>query len=189
MLSNILTTLTKSRAATANLHDLLDQSREATAEAKARLAAIETAPQDADAALASFDLWLDRAATEAVDRLNLGYAMAPGWAGPELPVLHNGGHRDATPATEILLGLVALIGRDQLRGVVRGQIEDRLGGELGMTESTRAKKSAEATADILQAELMEERIVREMEAAGVAVYRRPDADPRALLASDGSLPK
>ena len=189
MLSDILKTLTKSRAATASLHDLLDQSRHAVSEAKARLTAIATAPQDLDAALASFDLWLDRAATEGVDRLGVAYALDPNWRGPELPVLHNNGHRDATPATEILLGLVALIGRDQLRGVVRGQIEDRLGGETGMTAATRAKKSAEAMADILAAELSEELIVRTMEGAGLVVSRRPDADPRALLASDASPPK
>lgn len=180
--------LTKTKAAAMGLHDLLDQSREATAEAKARLAAIEAAPQDVEAALASFDDWLDRAATSAVDRLGVGYALDPAWRGPELPILHTGGARDATPATEILLGLVALIGRDTLHQVVKGQIEDRLGGETGMTAETRTKKSKAAHGDILHAELIEEKIVREMEAAGVAVSRRADADPRALLASSDSLP-
>lgn len=193
MLNDILKTLTKSRAATASLHDLLDQSRHAVSEAKARLTAIATAPQDMDAALANFDAWMDRAATDAVDRLGVGYALDPAWRGPELPILNSrvgdAIARDASPAVEILLGLVALTGRDTLRAVVKGQLEDRLGGEAGMTASTRAKKSAEATADILQAELSEELVVRTMEGAGLVVARRPDADPRALLADEASLPK
>ncbi|MGO4909526.1 hypothetical protein ACEN2J_14470 [Pseudorhodobacter sp. W20_MBD10_FR17] len=180
--------LTKTKAAAMGLHDLLDQSREATAEAKARLEAIEAAPQDLEAALANFDDWLDRAATSAVDRLGVGYALDPAWRGPELPIQHTGAGRDATNAVEILLGLVALIGSETLRKVVKGQLEDRLGGETGMTASTRVKRAAEAQAEILQAELVEEKIVRTMEAAGVTVSRRPDADPRALLASSDSLP-
>lgn len=180
----MLKNLTKNRAAAMSLHDLLDQAREAMADAKARRIAIEGAPQDLDAALASFDAWMDQAATDAVDRLGVGYALDPDWRGPKLPVILNGGHRDATPATEILLGLIALTGRDTLRRVVRGQIEDRMGGEAGMTASTRTKKAAEAMSDILQAEFMEERIVRTMEAAGVSVSRRADADPRALLADE-----
>lgn len=189
----LLKNLTASRAATEGLHDLLDQSREAVAEAKSRLTAIEGAPQDLETSLAAFDAWLDHAATDAVDRLNFHQAASPEWRGPQLPIIGvNVGDRiakDASPAAEVLFGLIALIGRDHLREVVKGQLLDRLGGEAGMTASIRAKKTTAALADILLAELAEEAIVRTMEGAGVAVYRSPDADPRALMASDDSIPK
>lgn len=189
MIVDLLKGLTKTKASALTLHDLLDQSQEAVSEAKARHEAIAAAPQDLEAALSNFDNWMDQAATDAVDRLGIGYALDPAWRGPKLPIILNDGHRDATLATQILLGLIALTGRETLRSVVKGQIEDRMGGQPGMTASTRAKRLAEAEVDVLAAELMEERIVREMEQAGIAVSRRPDADPRALLASDDSLPK
>jgi hypothetical protein len=189
---DLLKSLTKTKASALNLHDLLDQSQEAVAEAKARHEAVLVAPQDLEAALASFDAWLDQAATDAVDRLSLRHALSPNWRGPQLPVVTqrvaDSVVRDAVPATELLIGLIALTGRDALRDVVRGQLEDHLEGGSGMTAATRSKKSAEAKADILSAELMEERIVRTMKASGINVCRRPDADPRALLASDASLP-
>ncbi len=58
-----------------------------------------------------------------------------------------------------------------------------------MNPDTRAKKLTRAQADLLALELAEEAAIRALEAAGLPVMRRPDADPRVLLASDTSLPE
>ena len=52
----------------------------------------------------------------------------------------------------------------------------------GMPSAERSRRLAELDAQILAAEITEERVVEALEAAGVPVQRRADADPRAVLA-------
>ena len=58
----------------------------------------------------------------------------------------------------------------------------------GLTAAERATRLAKADARLLELSLAEEAAVRALEAAGMAVARRPDADPRAVLAADSDLP-
>ncbi|NGM47948.1 hypothetical protein G5B31_20740 [Rhodobacter sp. SGA-6-6] len=190
MIADLLKTFRKSQANSMSMLDLLDQARDAVAQAVTRRDAVLAAPVDIDTAMNSVDHWLDRAATEAIDRLGLEHAAEPGWQGPELPIFTVVGEsvHETKSACETLFGLLCLTARDQLRQVVKGQIEDRMLGQTGMNAATRAKRLAEAERDILEAELAEEALIRSMEASGIAVARRPDASPIALLAADASLP-
>lgn len=190
MLKNILTSFSKTKASTLTLLDLLDQARAAVERAKERAEAIRRAPMDEAGAIARVDAWLDQAATSAIDRIGLEYATQPEWAGPSLPMPTFPGDTapNAKPGLEVLLGLIALTSRDHLRAVIAGQIGDRLAGDPGMNSQTRAKRLAEAEADVLSAELTEERLVREMQASGLDVARRPDVPGVVLLAADTALP-
>ncbi|NGM47951.1 hypothetical protein G5B31_20755 [Rhodobacter sp. SGA-6-6] len=190
MILDLLKTFRKSQASSMTLLDLLDQARDAVAEAKERAEAIRHAPLDEATALARVDAWLDATATAAVDRLGLEYSTQPEWTGPSLPmpVFPGDTSPNAKPGLEVLLGLIALTNREHLRDVIAGQIGDRLAGEPGMSDQTRAKRLTQAERDILEAELAEEAIIRQAEASGIAVARRPDASPIALLAAAASLP-
>ncbi|MDO9417963.1 hypothetical protein [Pararhizobium sp.] len=58
----------------------------------------------------------------------------------------------------------------------------------GLTDAERSKRFAALDHEILQAELIEEAIIRTSEASGFKVLRRFDADPRAVLAHESALP-
>lgn len=63
----------------------------------------------------------------------------------------------------------------------------RAAGLTGISDDDRVAELARLDADALAAELAEEAIVRSLEKDGMAVLRRPDADPRATLADDREL--
>ena len=187
-----LTRLTAGRAAIADAFAELERLREATAAVKARIAELERAPRPVSEALDAFDAWADAAATSAIDAVRVDLLVDPSSqaAGLRLPVVLAAGQvvPNAEAAVSALLGLLALVGRAELRRVIEGQLMDLTDGRQTLGAAERQKKIERAQADLLTAELAEESAIRQMEAIGLDVLRRPDADPRALLASDASLP-
>lgn len=190
------TGLTAHRAAASDALGVLDQVRESVAAAKAELAQIERAPVLVTEAMGEFGDWLDAAATNAVDRLNVSYLLEPNRAasGLKLPFVVTRGPdgalvQDATMAVETLLGLVLAANRKAVLELVKGQLSDFADGRETIAGDDRAARVAAAQADLLSAELMKEAAIRQLEWMGVEVARRADADPAAVLASDASLPK
>lgn len=61
-------------------------------------------------------------------------------------------------------------------------------GETGISDADRADELERLDQQLLDAELAEESLLRSGEEAGFAIHRRPDADPRAVLADEESLP-
>lgn len=57
-----------------------------------------------------------------------------------------------------------------------------------VSEAERDQARAKLDAELLDLELAEESLIREAEAAGLTILRRADADPRAVLAAQSSLP-
>lgn len=181
--------LTNSRA---DALDGLDLLREQIADAGDEIARIAAAPQPVADALKAFDAWAGQVATEGVDSLRLGRLLRPETAqGYELPrsVVRAGDSAvyDYGAATEALLGLLVATAMPALRKIVQGQLDDLTAGRETLTPAARAKKLDQAKADLFNLELREESAIRAMEAAGMDIARRADADPRALLASDKSL--
>ena len=68
------------------------------------------------------------------------------------------------------------------------KLDDAYATGPGVTAAERAALLAKADAHLLEMSLVEEAIIRACEGAGMAVLRRPDADPRAVLAPDSALP-
>jgi len=192
MIGNILKGIGKARSVTAASLDALDALREAIAERRQELAVLQRAPLPVSEALRRFDAWADQAATAAVDGLDLGRLLDPQAQGDlRLPLGPRSGDTlpDTRPAVEALFGLIALACRDQLRQTIAGQLGDLVHDRETLTDGERRARIAEVEAQIKQAEALEERAVRELEGAGVAVARRADADPAIVLLADTTLAK
>lgn len=196
MLGNLIKTLSAGRSAVAAAVDGVDLIREQIFAAKKEIDRIASAPQPVEAALAAFDSWAGRVATEAVDAMSVGSLLDPRSARRGFPLprmaLPVGSAGEAVfdygAATDRLLGLLVATSMSALRQIIEGQLDDLTFGKETMTEAVRAKKLANAEAELLTHELTEESAIRALENAGVDILRRPDADPRALLAVDASLP-
>lgn len=191
MIKGLLKSLTASRSATAESLDALDGLRESIAEKRQEIAALHRAPLPVEDALKAFDRWADNASTRAIDSLALDRLIDPSSLaeGLRLPVSTLPGQAvpNAMPAAEALLGLILLAARPQLRKVIQGQLQDLTQGREVVSDQERARRIAEAEAQLRQAEGMEEVAIRSLEETGVAVARRADASPEIVLASDKAL--
>jgi hypothetical protein len=87
-----------------------------------------------------------------------------------------------------LLPLVIWSHRDAILQAIEREIDERSDDRSALDPVQRAKKIAQAEQARFEAELVEERIIEQAEAAGVVVARRSDADPRAILGLSPSLP-
>ncbi|WP_101341863.1 hypothetical protein [Cereibacter azotoformans] len=203
MIADILSRLRGQREAAVGALDALEAMRAQIDDAKAEIARIESAPQPLEDAMAQLDAWMERQATAAVDALPIGRLLDRTGAGRGLdrePVVirrhaagEAGGHVSVElgPEVDVLRGLMMASPtvRAELRDVVAGQLRDRLNGRETMDGATRRKKLDRAMQALLDLEMVEEASIRALEAAGLPVMRRPDADARALLAADTSLPE
>ncbi len=65
--------------------------------------------------------------------------------------------QSGNPSVEVanLFGLLILTGRDKIRDVIAGQIEDMLAVRPGMVDANRQARLAEIDAEILNAEMSE----------------------------------
>lgn len=77
---------------------------------------------------------------------------------------------------------------DQLLDAVSSEIKQLYAGRPGITDKERQKLLDDNDRQILDAELMEEAIIRQAEQQGYTIERRVDADPRAVLAHESALP-
>ncbi|RHZ95337.1 hypothetical protein D1122_14895 [Cereibacter sphaeroides] len=193
MIADILSRLRGQREAAVSAFDALENMREQVAAAKAEIRRIASAPQPLEDAMAAFDRWADRQVVDAIDGLPTGRLLDPIEArrGLTREAVRVDGAILLAPEIDAVRGvlLASPTVRAEIRAVVEGQLRDRLQGMEAMNLDTRAKKLIRAQADLLALELAEEAAIRAMERAGLPALRRPDADPRALLASDASLPE
>ena len=117
-------------------------------------------------------------AERALDDVSLRGLMRPGDnRGPRLNISTEDAGKLALAANAE--GVVALLSA-RLSQVYEGQPEP-------MTAADQRAELERIDGELLSAELAEEAVVRELEAAGFEIARRPDADPRALLAADAEL--
>lgn len=188
MLDALKTRLGLGAAPVVNVNDKLDhidEVREQIAQLKGDRRAIATAPRPLAEVVEALDRWLDRAATDAIDGLSLHH------------LLHRDGRSDLRlsttrdPATDAdrLLGLLVASNRAALRKLLvgqLGQISQNMGEAL--TDDDITMRLEQCDNAIFAAELSEEAAIRALERSGVAVQRRADAAPIAVLAADDSLP-
>lgn len=131
-------------------------------------------------ALAALDRGLDAEIARAVEEFNIASLVRPANRTPYLSMeLH----------ARNTLGFVLLAGRENIRSALAEKVEASYEGADGIQAEDRAATFAKIDAEILSLELLDERLVREMEAADLQVLRRSDADPRAVLAHDSELPE
>jgi hypothetical protein len=161
------------RAAALSALDSVPAIQGKIADAQAALKTLRAAPASREEMLAAVDAGLDRYAESARGAFDISGLFeadrAPRFSPRDLHV-------------NDLVGLLVLTDRDLIRGLIVDRIDGALANRSGVDRAQRGEMIAQAEAALLDLELEEERTVRIAEAAGLAVQRRPDADPRAVLA-------
>lgn len=173
------------------LLEQIDDRREVIATLRAERDQISRSPRPTSEIIEMLDSHFDDLATAGVDALRLGRLTRRDQPIMlELPhhVDRSAGYVDSSPATRALLGLIIATSRPAIREIIASQISDLTRGRPGMSDDELSTRLAEIDAEILNAELGEERAIRSLESAGVSVLRRADASPLAVLASDAALP-
>ncbi len=84
--------------------------------------------------------------------------------------------------------LIAAYLAPQLAEAMKAEVATIYETRPGISDDERAERLRVIDRELLDAELAEESIIRTAEAAGFPIHRRPDADPRAVLAHDKVLP-
>lgn len=169
----------------ARVADRLQATRDRVAVLKAEITRVEQLPVDQATALERLARLLP--AADPLDSLTRSEAFGGGaFEGPEITTLANRGLQSTAPDAAFRLANV-IFGPTGLRGL----IEDRVaglyapGGPLHgvdtISPAARKTRLAELRAELLEVEREEEAAVEMLEAEGVPVIRRPDADPRAVL--------
>lgn len=86
------------------------------------------------------------------------------------------------------LALAAWLHKDELIAAIHREIDDAADDASALDPATRAKKVGQFQAAVLEAERIEEGMVRAAIEAGQPIQRRPDADPRAVLGLADHMP-
>lgn len=154
---------------------------------RAALAEVEAAPVPVDEAEKRLDRWLDRIGLGA--DLDLRGLTAEKLAEPALSIVRRpDGSTDAGPAALEVFGLLVASCRDQVRDHLAELLADAYEAKPAPIAAVdRVKRRADLEAEIDALEIAEERAVRALEEAGLAVLRRSDARPQIVLASDKDL--
>lgn len=78
---------------------------------------------------------------------------------------------------------------ESIRPLLAVEIEKAYaGGVAGIDDAERERQLAKIDADIADCEVAEETMLRAAQEAGISIQRRPNADPRVVLARDIDLP-
>ncbi|WP_226553577.1 hypothetical protein [Celeribacter naphthalenivorans] len=191
---SLLKKLTASRSAVTDAMDQLDVIRAKNADIQSEIRRLEVAPLPVGEALELFDNWAEKQAEEAFQSLRPELLLDPGLRAGELSlpdftyVLDGKSGRAHHRADEVLWGLIIATALPSVRSIVEEKVEAAVLGRECLSRQERAEKIERAQVELLEIELVEEGIVRALEASGLDVQRRADADPQAVLASDASLP-
>lgn len=160
------------RRALSELRELGAKLRDERAGLEARVVPLNEA-QDAAARAVM------RAAEAALDDINLASLTRPeDGRAPRL---------DLTETRRDALAFAAQV--ESITAMLNARLADRyerLGLE-GIAADEKAAALAKIDADLLAAECAEEAVIRDLEREGAGPLRRPDADPRALLAHESEL--
>jgi hypothetical protein len=194
MLKGIAKKLAGTRSAVTSAMDELDVLRASIVEKRQEIETLRRAPIPVGEALKAFDTWAANRAEDAITRLRPEHLVDPAHPAGELRLpdfsarVEGEFHRADDRADDLLFALIMATAMPAVRSIVEERLEQATAGRPTLTRTERVERIAEAEAELLALELSEEATVRSLEAAGLPVERRADADPRAVLASESSLP-
>lgn len=92
------------------------------------------------------------------------------------------------PYMQNAFALIAWLFEKDLLKAVERLVDEDYEDEGALSPAARAARLKEIAAGVLALEYEEESLIEQAEAEGIAIARRSDADPRALLGLDASLP-
>ena len=166
----------RQRAATADVAKGVEQIRIAIVVAQDEAAGIAALPIDRARAIAAVDAGIASLADRFDDRMLVAALTRP----------HDGRPRLALESMTV--PFLAAIAPDMLRAALVERVDAFYEGRDDLPEAERARRIEQLEDRILELELAEESAIRAAERAGMAILRRADADPRAVLAADDCLP-
>lgn len=154
----------------------LEDIRSQIEDLKAERDTIERMPVDEATAHRRAEMWVSSAVTNAMKSAHspLRFVADPS--------------RWRLPSFDVLAETMIAYRGDALASAMKQEISEIYQSEKGLTDAERADRLADLDHSLLSAELSEEALIREAEASGIAVSRRADADPRAVLAHRDALP-
>lgn len=139
--------------------------------------AIDAMATPRDEAIAALDAGLDSLADRAVEAVSISSLTRPARAPTFVPNVADGD----------LLGLLIAANRANIRDIIVDRLDEFYAQHAAMSAADKAAAIVKIDAELLDLELAEEGAIRAAEQAGLAIERREDADPRAVLAADASL--
>ncbi|TYB81765.1 hypothetical protein [Maritimibacter fusiformis] len=191
ILERLSKSLKKSRSAIADVHGGLGEIRSRIDELRDQRDAIESRPLPLASVEREVDAWLDTTVANAVTALPVNRFATPkerrrGEPDFELPLplRHGANTPDAGPAVGILLGLLVATNREAFKMILLGRLGDYYENREGIEPSAAADLISEIDNEIWSLEHDEEFLIRDAEAAGLELQRRPDANPEIVLLAD-----
>ncbi|WIJ24992.1 hypothetical protein [Devosia sp. RR2S18] len=175
-LKSALDTLQKvKKAKVGRLQDIESLRREILAAKEERLQ-ISHMPVAREAALERLENWRASKETAALGRNLLGYFTGPSQATYDVPRVEL--------TSELLEAAVASAAVE----IITRNLDEFYADRESISDEVRQDRLDELELQISQLEDIEERMIRLAEDAGTMIMRRPDADPRSVLAFDADLP-
>lgn len=138
---------------------------------------IEAMATPREEALAALDAGLDNLADKAVEALSIASLTRPARAPSFAPSVPEGD----------LFGLLIAANREAVREIIVDRLDEFYAQHAAMSAADKAAAIVKIDAELLDLELAEEGAIRAAEAAGLAIERREDAAPAAVLAADTAL--
>ncbi|RKQ73487.1 hypothetical protein [Oceanibaculum indicum] len=162
-------------------HDALAALRDRITDIKSEIAMVEQAAPSLEEVEAKIDQWIAQRASN-WDCLGRTFATATG-TGPTVdydPFRAS----DVHEVNRLPLALCALV-PERIKAAMMGDARAALDvAPMQLTAPERHEKLQQLRSDLFAMEVDEERMICDAEEAGLDVDRRPDADPRAVLAVD-----
>ena len=170
----------RQKSATRDLVDGLEKLRVNNLVLRDQAEGLRRLPVDRKRAIAAVDAGIAALAGQYDDRHLIGGLTRPMDGHPHLAL-------DRLPAN-MAPAFLAVVVPDLLRAALIERVDGFYADREDPPENQRAKLIAQLEAEIADLEAAEEGLIRQAERSGLPILRRADADPRAVLAADTSLP-
>lgn len=164
--------VSKSKRAGADLFEGLEDIRLKIALARATISELERAPVALSIASDRIDTWLAALHNDDALKIFVRRFVFPTYRAPQ-----------PAEALDFIMGVLSQMARGEmlkLLTAIYGEAE-------GLFDADRKSSIDAKAAELLSLELAEEAIIRNAETLGLELQRRPDADPRAVLARQENL--
>ncbi|TGQ01415.1 MULTISPECIES: hypothetical protein [unclassified Mesorhizobium] len=170
MNANLKMLVAGQRKAMAGLTEGLEAVRAQIRGLKERRAKVEVQPPEIEIALQRVDAWIKpmRGALEIFRAPD--FAAADGFRFPSVAGFEG----------PLALAVVADLASDAMKAKIRTAYETK----PGISDQDRKAELLRLDQTLMEAELVEEELIRNATRAGINLLRRADADPRAVLAAD-----
>jgi|GEM_PF-2541966 len=177
----------KFRAARAGVAEAMTSAQGAVADVRAQIATVEDRIREVEKRPFSKADVLAKAAMDVARHADAGHTLLKR-AAQQAAFGEDGDLFRFVAEPQDLRAVLSAVAGDALLSAYTAQVEARWADDAGLTDEERSAELVRLHGDLFDLELMEERVIREAEAAGIAIDRRKDQHPASILARDEDLP-